>query len=220
MKLYGFSASNYYNAVKHLLLAKGLDFEEVQVYPNQTEEYLKIHPLGKVPALETPEGIIVETDVLMRYVDQQGGERFFPSDDFERARCEEIMKMAELYLELPARRLSGEVLMGLTRCESAFKEARPLMKKGLRALDQLCSSDPYLMGEKITAADIFLRYVLVVAKMSAYKIYDWKLLEDYPRLKAWEAKMAEDKFSIKVDSDAKAALSDLMAHFNAKRLIA
>jgi glutathione S-transferase len=216
MKLYGFSASNYYNAVKHLLLAKGLRFEEVKVYPNQSEEYLKIHPLGKVPALETPKGIIVETDVLMRYIDQQGGESFFPSDDFERAKCEEIMKMAEIYLELPARRLSGEVLLGLPRCESAFKEARPLMQKGLRALDVLCSCDPYLMGAKITAADILLRYVLVVAKMNAFKVYDWKLLADYPKLKAWETKMAMNEVSQKVDADAKASLPELMAYFNSK----
>jgi glutathione S-transferase len=217
MKLYGFSASNYYNAVKHLLLAKGLDFEEIKVYPNQTQEYLKIHPLGKVPALETKRGIIVETDVLMRYVDQQGGDTFFPSDDFERAKCEELMKIAELYLELPARRLSGEVLTGLTRCESAFKEARPLMKKGLRALNQLSHDGPYLLGDKMTAADIFLRYVLVVAKMNAFKIYDWKLLSDYPKLQTWEAHMASDKISQKVDADAKAALPDLMAHYSPKK---
>jgi glutathione S-transferase len=216
MKLYGFSASNYYNAVKHLLLAKGLNFEEVKVYPNQTEAYLKIHPLGKVPALETPKGIIVETDVLMRYIDKQGGEIFFPSDDFERARCEEIMKMAEIYLELPARRLSGEVLLGLPRNESAFNEARPLMQKGLEALNQLCSCSPYLTGEKMTAADIFLRYALVVAKMIALKVYDWKLLTDYPKLNDWEAKMAENEISKKVDADAQAALPELMAHFKGK----
>jgi glutathione S-transferase len=217
MKLYGFSASNYYNAVKHLLLAKGLNFEEVKVYPNQSEEYLKIHPLGKVPALETSEGIITETDVLMRYIDKLGGESFFPMHDFDRAKCEEIMKIAEIYLELPARRLSGEVLLGLPRCESAFKEARPLMQKGLSALDKLCNCDPFLMGEKMTAADMLLRYVLVVAKMNATKIYDWKLLTDYPKLKAWETKMAEDKISQKVDADAKAALPELMAYFNSKK---
>jgi glutathione S-transferase len=216
MKLYGFSASNYYNAVKHLLLAKGLNFEEVKVYPNQTEAYLKIHPLGKVPALETPKGIIVETDVLMRYIDKQDGESFFPSDDFERARCEEIMKMAEIYLELPARRLSGEVLLGLPRNESAFKEARPLMQKGLEALNKLCSCSPYLMGEKMTAADIFLRYALVVAKMNALKVYDWKLLTDYPKLNDWEAKMADNEISKKVDADAKAALPELMTYFKGK----
>jgi glutathione S-transferase len=217
MKLYGFSASNYYNAVKHLLLAKGLNFEEVKVYPNQTQEYLKIHPLGKVPALETSKGIIVETDVLMRYIDRQDGARFFPSDDFDRARCEEIMKMAEIYLELPARRLSGEVLLGLARNESAFNEARPLMQKGLEALDQLCVCSPYLMGDKMTAADIFLRYALVVAKMNALKVYDWKLFANYSQLKAWEAKMAEDEISQKVDADAKAALPELMAYFKGKK---
>ncbi|MCV6614215.1 MAG: glutathione S-transferase family protein, partial [Cellvibrionaceae bacterium] len=156
MKLYGFCASNYYNAVKHLLLAKGLDFEEVKEFPSQDPGYLKIHPLGKVPALATEQGAISETDVIMDYVDGLNDKTFFPADPFERAKCKEIMKIAELYIELPARRHNAEVLAGNKRCEIAFKESRPLMEKGVAALDTLCSADPYLMGDKMTTADIFL----------------------------------------------------------------
>lgn len=36
LELYGFSVSNYYNMVKLALLEKGLPFEEVPFYPNQT----------------------------------------------------------------------------------------------------------------------------------------------------------------------------------------
>lgn len=216
MKLYGFSASNYYNAVKHLLLAKGLDFEEVFTFPSQEDSYLKAHPLGKVPALETEQGFLSETDVLMRYVDNLEGDSFFPTDSFLRAKCEELMKVAELYVELPARRHNAETLMGKARCEIAYKEARPLMKRGLIAIEQLSIDGPYLLGDTMTAADIFVRYMFVVAKMAAFKVYDWKLLEDHPKLKAWEATMAESDISKKVDADAKAAMADLTAYFKGK----
>lgn len=216
MKLYGFSASNYYNAVKHLLLAKGLDFEEVFTFPNQEDSYLKAHPLGKVPAIETELGFLSETDVLMRFVDSHDGPTFFPADPFARAKCEELMKIAELYVELPARRHIAETLMDKPRCETAFKEARPLMERGLGAINDLSGPGPYLLGEKMTAADIFIRYMFVVAKMTAHKIYDWKLLENFPKLQAWEAKMAESDEAKKVDTDTQAAMADLMAYFKGR----
>jgi hypothetical protein len=53
--------------------------------------------------------------------------------------------------------------------------------------------------------------------MNASKVYAWRLLADYPKLKAWEANMAKDEISKKVDADAKAALPELMAHFNSKK---
>lgn len=213
MKLYGFSASNYYNAVKHLLLAKGLEFEEVKEFPSQDPAYLKVHPLGKVPALATEQGAISETDIIMDYVDGLDGPQFFPADPFEKAKCREIMKVAELYIELPARRNNGEVLIGNPRCETAYQEARPLMEKGFKALDTLCQCSPYLMGEKMTAADIFVRYALVVGNMVAAKIYDWKPLDEYPALKAWNALMRDDPISKKVDLDSQAAMKDLMDYF-------
>lgn len=213
MKLHGFSASNYYNAVKHLLLAKGLDFEEVMVFPSQSPEYLKVHPLGKVPALETAQGVISETDVIMDYVDALGGENFFPVDPFERAKCKEIMKIAELYIELPARRHTNETLAGNARCETAYREARPLMNKGLTALETLCDCSPYLMGDKMTAADIFVRYMLVVANLTGHKIYDWDILESYPKLKAWNKLMRQDEVSKRVDADAQESMKDLAAYF-------
>ncbi|MBB6521799.1 glutathione S-transferase family protein [Pseudoteredinibacter isoporae] len=213
MKLYGFSASNYYNAVKHLLLAKGLDFEEVKEYPSQNEDYLSIHPLGKVPALVTDQGPMSETDIIMEYVDSLSDPKFFPTEAFEKAKCREIMKVAELYIELPARRNNGEVLIGNPRCETAFREARPLMEKGFKALDTLCQPSPYLMGDKMTAADIFVRYALVVGNMVAAKVYDWKPLDEYPALKAWSKMMREDAVSQKVDQDSQAAMQDLMEYF-------
>ncbi|WP_299974751.1 glutathione S-transferase family protein [uncultured Pseudoteredinibacter sp.] len=213
MKLYGFCASNYYNAVKHLLLAKGLTFEEVKEFPSQDPAYLEIHPLGKVPALGTEKGAISETDIIMDYVDGLEGPKFFPEDAFEKAKCREIMKVAELYIELPARRNNPEVLIGNPRCETAYQEARPLMEKGFKALDTLCQCSPYLMGDKMTAADIFVRYALVVGNMVAAKIYDWKPLDEYPALKAWNKLMREDPISQKVDQDSQAAMKDLMDYF-------
>ncbi len=63
-KLYGFDVSNYYNMIKLAMAIKGIEYEAVITYPNQTPEYLAICPTGKVPALETADGVLIDTNAF------------------------------------------------------------------------------------------------------------------------------------------------------------
>ncbi|MDB2603012.1 glutathione S-transferase family protein, partial [Gammaproteobacteria bacterium] len=104
IKLYGMPLSNYYNMVKTVLLEKGMDFEEVLILPNQESDFLGKSPMGKVPAMETEQGFLTETGVMIDYLDSLGqGESFYPEDPFEKAKVQEIIRYLELYVELPAR---------------------------------------------------------------------------------------------------------------------
>ena len=115
IKLYGMPLSNYYNMIKCVLIEKGMEFEEVLVKPNQEVEYLSKSPMGKVPCIETSQGFLSETAVILNYLDALGeGPSFYPADAFERAKVEELIHGMELYIELQARRLYGEVFFGLS----------------------------------------------------------------------------------------------------------
>ncbi|TQV78285.1 glutathione S-transferase family protein [Exilibacterium tricleocarpae] len=207
MTLYGFAASNYYNIVKHTLLAKEIDFTETVVYTgNKGDDYLSKSPMGKVPCIETEQGCLSESSVIIDYLEDAYPEKpLYPSDPFARAKVRQITKIAELYIELPARRHIPEVVAKTPRLEEAYKEAGGVIKKGLRALDRLRGDGQFLFGDKLTYADIYTRYCLKVGKLVGYKIYDWDILEDFERLKAWDRAMAEDPISRKVDADAAAA---------------
>ena len=61
IKLHGMTYSNYYNMVKAIMIEKEMDFEEVHVLPNQESEFLLKSPMGKVPFLETEDGLLSET---------------------------------------------------------------------------------------------------------------------------------------------------------------
>ena len=67
--LCGFSVSNYYNKVKLSLLEKCIPFTEAQVYPSQSEELLSESPMGKVPFLRTPKGVLSESQVLTEFIE-------------------------------------------------------------------------------------------------------------------------------------------------------
>ena len=86
IKLYGFPISNYYNVVKAVMIEKGMDFEEVLVKPSQDADYLGQSPMGKVPCMETQQGFLTETGVMLDYLDSLGeGPTLFPADAFAKA---------------------------------------------------------------------------------------------------------------------------------------
>ena len=185
LKLYGFDVSNYHNMIKLALALKGVEYEMVTTYPNQTPEYLAISPMGKVPALQTPDGILVETNVILEYLDSQYPQHpLYPADPFACARVKELTKMVELYLELPARRCHLEAFFGTPVPDLTKKEAKRALLNGIQGLAREASFGPYLAGETLTAADIMFLYSADLAAAVARKLFDIDLLEQAPGAKA------------------------------------
>jgi len=106
LTLHGFPYSNYYNMVKHALMEKGIPFKENIAYP-QSPELNAVTPIGKAPAMTTEKGTTLsESSVLLDYLEDAYPENpLYPADADARAQVRQLMKVAELYMELPARRL-------------------------------------------------------------------------------------------------------------------
>jgi glutathione S-transferase len=104
-------------------------------------------PMGKVPFLRTPQGVLSESQVLTEFIEDNWPEPpLYPRDPFARARCRELIEHIELHLELPARRLYGEAFFGGTVSEETKKEVAPLLEKGLRSLGRLARFSPFIAG--------------------------------------------------------------------------
>jgi len=184
LKLYGFDVSNYYNMIKLAMAIKGIEYEAVTTYPNQTPEYLAICPTGKVPALETADGVLIETNVILEYLDELSPENpLIPGSAYERARVRELMKIVELYIELPARRCHTEAFWGVPVHEQTKTEAKRALLNGIQALSRAASFSPYLAGDKMTAADIFFLYSMSLASGVAKKLFEIDLFAEAPGAK-------------------------------------
>ncbi|MEZ5503768.1 MAG: hypothetical protein R3E50_14320 [Halioglobus sp.] len=55
LTLHGFAFSNYFNIVKHVLLHKGIPFEDNTVYPH-SPELLAVNPTGKECSMTAEKG--------------------------------------------------------------------------------------------------------------------------------------------------------------------
>ena len=181
LKLYGFDVSNYYNMLKLAMAIKGIDYEAVITYPNQSPDYLAICPTGKVPALSTGEGVLIETNVILEYLDELSpATPLIPGTAYERARVRELMKMVELYIELPARRCHTEAFWGVPVHEQTKKEVKRALLNGMQALARAASFSPYLAGDKLTAADIFFLYSIDLASGVAKNLFAIDLMAEAP----------------------------------------
>ncbi len=216
IKLYGFAASNYFNIAKHALLFKGIDFEEVTVYPRAGKEYLEKSPVGKVPCIETEQGFLSETNIVLEYLEEVFPEPpLYPAEVFAKAKLKEIIKISELYIELSARMLLPGLLMGFDYPDDKKNEAKFLLTKGLAALEQVVSFNPYVAGEQFTAADIFLQQTLAVANMVSAKFFDWDLLDTVPGMAQWHSLVSNTDISKTVADDAREAGPAFRAHMAA-----
>ena len=201
-KLYGFPISNYYNMVKLALLEKGLEFEEVITRPSQEDDYLARSPMGKIPCLEVDEGPLIETGVILDFLEDVSSDiSFYPADPYQRAKVKELMKSTELYLELVARRLLGGVFFGETLSEELKSEVTDQLDKGTKALNKLLKFAPYAAGQDLTYADIVLYYTVTLGNTLTQQGLGVNLEDKMPGLTTWLELMGQNTLVQKVNAD-------------------
>ncbi|MGK0380683.1 MAG: glutathione S-transferase [Flavobacteriales bacterium] len=206
LTLYGFDVSNYFNMIKLALAIKGVEYKSVILYPNQSADYLTKSPMGKVPALETEHGILTETNVILEYLDDTyPNNPLYPGNTFEKAKIRELIKMTELYLELPARRCHPEVFFGQAVDNLTKKEVKRALYKGIEGMARCAQFSPYLAGKQLTAADIVFFYSADLASAVADKLFNLDLLDMAPGAKQLMATLNEREDVIKIAKDRKTA---------------
>ena len=199
LTLYNAAQSTCSQRVRFVLNAKGLSFEErrLDLFSGDQlkPEYIAINPNAVVPALLDGERKVLDSSVIMEYLDEVYGATvtFTPHDPVERARMRWMMRYID---EIPAAaiRVPSYNLAFLPHFKSMTEEAflalansKPLRKEFLlsmgrtgfpqqemdQALDRLnrsvarmdewiaASGGPWLMGDRMTLADISVMPVIV-----------------------------------------------------------
>ncbi|TDJ37750.1 MAG: glutathione S-transferase family protein [Gammaproteobacteria bacterium] len=211
LKLHGISLSNYTNMVKQCLIEKGIEFEQVDARPSQDDDFLIKSPMGKIPCLETPDGFLIETAAILDYLeDVYPTPAMYPTDAFAKAKAREIMHVAELYIEVAARRHLGATFFGGERSEDAMTEVRPQVEKGLHAVTQLADFGPYVMGSDFGNVDIFVYHSFRLARMILKRTYDWDITSAVPGFDTYLAAMDERDSTKSVVAENEKAMAALI----------
>lgn len=217
LTLHGFAASNYYNIVKYALLYKELPFQENLIFAG-SDELLRVSPVGKVPAITTDEGVTLsESSVICDFIEETyPAIPLYPESATERAAVRQIMKISELYFELPSRRLIPYVFSGTNAPDAVKEEVRQVLNRSITALNRLCQFSPWIAGEQFTMADIYVHYVNTIVNAFAATQLDWDVLAEIPGMKEWNDKMSQSDIAQKVEADRLANMPKFMQHVKAQ----
>jgi glutathione S-transferase len=215
--LHGFAASNYYNLVKHVLLHKELPFKENLLYAG-SEELLAMSPAGKVPVITTAEGLeLSESSVICDFIEETyPATPLYPENAGERAVVRQMMKIAELYFELPSRRLIPYAFSGTAVPDAIKVEVRQVLMRGITALSRLCQFSPWVAGEQLTMADIYLHYVNTIVSAFGASQLEWDVLAEVPGMKEWNNAMSQSAIAQKVEADRQANMPEFMQKVTAQ----
>ena len=181
LKLCGFATSNYHNKVKLALLEKGVAFEEVLVWTDRTPSLLQSSPLGKLPYLETEQGVVCESQVMVEYLEAAyPAVPLLPADPFAAAKVRELITFMELHLELVARELYAEAFFGGSIAEDVKAKTLKLLKRNVTAFASLAKFSPFVAGAEFGLADCVALAHLPLVSMASKSVLGEDVLADVP----------------------------------------
>ncbi|GAA4029348.1 glutathione S-transferase [Actimicrobium antarcticum] len=213
IKLGGFALSNYYNKVKLALLEKNIPFEEVLAWADRSAGLLQKSPLGKVPFLETEQGALCESQVIVDYLEQRYTEvPLLPADPYAAAKLRELIAFLELHLELVARDLYGAAFFGGTVSEETKTRVQKTLRRNVKAFATLASFGPYVGGSEFSMADCAALVHLPLVALSSKIVLGEDVLAGLP-VRAYLDMLAQRPHVQRVNADRKANQA-LMAEQN------
>jgi len=129
---------------------------------NQTPEFLAKNPLGKVPLLETDQGCIFESNAIARYIARiRSDTELYGSTFFESGQIDSWIDFCAHELELPATMWFYPIFGYMPFNAAATAKAKADLQKALEVLNTHLLHRTYLVGDKITLADITIASALV-----------------------------------------------------------
>lgn len=150
--------------------------------------YLKIHPLGSVPALDDNGTTLFESGAILEYLGEtHGAAPLVPGPgSATRAHYLQWLHFAEATAMPPliAYAMASGMFGGSEPDETAMAAAKERMHGVLAVLEDVLSGHDYLLDSGFSAADIMLGYGLITLGRMG-------MLEGFDKLQAYTARLSE-----------------------------
>jgi len=194
--LYTSPGSHHARRVALLIHELGLDVEQrpIDVRPkgmggaNDTPEFLKLNPFGKVPVLQDGELILTESNAIMGYLaERHGFHPLWPADLAERAQIAKWQFLQAAHLSPAADGLLYEnvlkPMLGQQPDDTAVASLTQSFHRCAAVLDTALSDADYLVGGRVTCADLSVVSALMYARAAQIPV------SEHAPLAAWAARM-------------------------------
>jgi glutathione S-transferase len=215
MKLYQTYASPFPTRVRLLLYAKGIEAEIIEPpgFHASTQakgDYLKINPIGRVPALVLDDGrVLPESEVICEYLEDAFPEPSLrPTDPVARARMRLISRICDFYVVIamvPLFNLSGRSRRHWD--PATVTAAAGKVAEALGYLEAYIGDGGYAVGRALSQADGAVAPQLVLASEWIPELFGTPdPLADLPRLAAYWRAIQNDPIAGRLIAETRAAI--------------
>jgi len=165
-----------------VLLEKGITHRRTYIdLANKPDWFGNLSPLGRVPILQTGEGVLFESQVIAEYLDEVTKGTMHPADAFQKARH-------RAWIEFGSATLAGIAGFYSAKTPEVFERNRVELRGRFERLEAEIAG-PFFAGENFHMIDgvwgTIFRY------FNAFdKINDFGILSGLPKLASWRAALA------------------------------
>ena len=189
LTLYGHPFSSYTQKVLIALYENDTPFEFRCIGPDTpvyTAEWLQRWPLGKFPLLVDGERNVVETSIIIEYLQlvHPGPVRLLPADPMRALDVRFLDRYFDLHVMTPVQHAVGAALTGDTiKRQEGLAHAASKLDLAYAWLENHLKGDAWASGENFTLADC------AAAPSLFYADWTQQIAEKYPRLRAYRSRL-------------------------------
>lgn len=196
LKIYGADLSSPANKVRFVAHALDLEYEYIRVSikdgENRKEEFLRLHPAGKIPVIDDDGFILFESDAICRYLAIKHNSPLYLPDLRQRALIDQWMDFVNIHVGgALSKVLFNRVFAPFAKVavdERAISDGIALLNKFLPVIDQQLQKGGYIATDKMTLADLALLATLDPAEVAQVS------LTPYERIVQWRKELKKKEF--------------------------
>ncbi len=146
-------------ALEESALRYQLNIVRIREGQHQSEEYLRVNPWGKIPALRIDREVLTEAQAILSFIGDTSPNDLLPRDDpLARARAHEWMNFLTATVHIAFRPLfKPHYLIGDPALFPQLQEhGIPILRKTLLEVDRRLAGNTWALGEKYSVVDPYL----------------------------------------------------------------
>lgn len=191
LKIYG---NKTFNAVKVVMTAEELDLDYDYVVIDfasgemKSPDYVKIHPLGKIPAMEHDGNAIFESNNMCRYLANISGKKLYSDDPLQAAKIDQTIDFIAHHVgKWITTYFFQEIVMKVFYEKEPdaeeLAEAKGFLDQQLPYMDGLLGGNDFLCGDDVTIADCVAFAMIMANEYTSFSI------DDYENITRWYNQM-------------------------------
>ena len=199
LKIYGLDFSPWVNRVRFTANYLGLEFDYINVDlmagEGQSDDYKKIHPAGKVPAMDDNGFVLFESGAICRYLAGQTNSSLYPADLNGKAIVDQWTDFSVTHIAFAMQKvLFNKVIYKFMDAEPdtrSLQEGLDFLQRFLPIIDNQLKTQKFVANNEISLADMILLAWLDPAEISELD------LSPYNQINQWRNNLKQQSFYTK-----------------------